>query len=91
VLVGWEAAQTTLDFDGHPTVLYLRTHEQGVEDVRAVLPTTIDPDNPSNVLVTRRPRRSPRNGRRGTPSPPCSWDWRWWRCSWAGSASATPW
>jgi putative ABC transport system permease protein len=53
VLVGWPAATTQLGFDGHPTVIYLKADESYLEDVRAVLPATIDPANPVNVLVTR--------------------------------------
>lgn len=52
VLVGWESARTELDFDGDPTVLYVRTHEPAVEAVRAVLPATINPERPSQVMVT---------------------------------------
>lgn len=53
VLVGWDAARTTLNFDGHPTVIYLRAREPAIETVRSVLPATINPQNPSQVMVTR--------------------------------------
>jgi putative ABC transport system permease protein len=53
VLVGWDAARTQLRFDGHPTVLYLQSDESEIESVRAVLPPTIDPEQPGEVLVTR--------------------------------------
>ncbi|MFG1605097.1 ABC transporter permease [Actinoplanes sp. NPDC049265] len=52
VLVSWEAARTVLDFDGRPTVLYLRAREPAIESVRAVLPATVNPEEPSKVLVT---------------------------------------
>ncbi|MFI1993737.1 ABC transporter permease [Actinoplanes sp. NPDC020271] len=52
-LVGWPAARTYLGFDGHPTVLYVRAHEAAIEDVRAVLPATVNPQSPGNVQVTR--------------------------------------
>jgi putative ABC transport system permease protein len=52
-LVGWEAARTQVNFDGHPTVIYLQSQEDQIEAVRAVLPATIDPQQPSNVQVTR--------------------------------------
>jgi putative ABC transport system permease protein len=52
VLVGWEAARAVLKFDGRPTVLYLRAREPAIESVRAVLPATVNPEEPSKVLVT---------------------------------------
>jgi putative ABC transport system permease protein len=51
VLVGWEAARAELGFDGNPTVLYLRAREPAVEAVRAVLPATVNPEQPSKVQV----------------------------------------
>ncbi|WP_431937186.1 ABC transporter permease [Micromonospora sp. RP3T] len=53
VLVGWEAARDHLRFDGHPTVIYLRCRESAVEAVREVLPATISPVRPGQVVVTR--------------------------------------
>ncbi len=53
VLVGWEVARTELRFDGHPTVLYVRTEEPQLEAVRAVLAETISPERPGQVVVTR--------------------------------------
>ncbi|MEU1602185.1 ABC transporter permease [Micromonospora matsumotoense] len=53
VLVGWPAAQSELGFDGHPTVLYIRSLEPAVEQVRAVLPETVSPERPADVLVSR--------------------------------------
>jgi putative ABC transport system permease protein len=53
VLVGWEAARTQLGFDGHPTVIYVQSRESAIEAVRAVLPATIHPQQPSQVMVTR--------------------------------------
>ncbi|XVU22804.1 ABC transporter permease [Actinoplanes sp. CA-054009] len=52
-LVGWDAARGTLGFDGHPTVLYVRCREQALEDVRAVLPATVNPALPGLVRVSR--------------------------------------
>jgi putative ABC transport system permease protein len=52
-LIGWDAARTQVRFDGHPTVLYLQAQEDQIEAVRAVLPATINPANPADVLVTR--------------------------------------
>ncbi|WBB73969.1 ABC transporter permease [Micromonospora sp. WMMD1128] len=53
VLVGWEAARSHLRFDGRPTVIYLRCRESAVEAVREVLPATISPVEPGQVVVTR--------------------------------------
>lgn len=53
VLVGWEAASTELDFDGHPTVIYVRAEEAQLEAVRDVLAATISPERPGQVVVTR--------------------------------------
>ncbi|MEZ0091945.1 ABC transporter permease [Streptacidiphilus sp. EB129] len=52
VLVGWDAARTQLDFDGHPTVIYLKARESAMEAVRGVLPATIYPQLPGMVLVS---------------------------------------
>ncbi|MBL7257204.1 ABC transporter permease [Paractinoplanes lichenicola] len=53
VLVGWEAARDALDFDGHPTVLYVQSQEAQLEEVRGVLAETIYPERPGRVAVTR--------------------------------------
>jgi putative ABC transport system permease protein len=53
VLVGWEAARTTLKFDGHPTVLYVKAREDALEDVREVLAPTLSPEVPGLVQVSR--------------------------------------
>ena len=53
VLVSWSAARDHLGFDGHPTVLYLQADEASLEAVRAVLPETIHPEQPGQVMVTR--------------------------------------
>lgn len=52
-LVGWHSARTTLGFDQRPTVLYLRAQEAAIDDVRAVLPPTVHPEQPSQVRVSR--------------------------------------
>ncbi|MEV0605391.1 ABC transporter permease [Polymorphospora rubra] len=52
-LIGWSSARALTGFDGHPTVLYIRAHEPAIEDVRTVLPATINPQSPANVQVTR--------------------------------------
>ncbi|WP_030487514.1 ABC transporter permease [Micromonospora chokoriensis] len=53
VLVGWDAAKALLGFDGHPTVVYLKAREDALEDVRAVLPATLNPQLPGLVQVSR--------------------------------------
>lgn len=52
-LIGWPAAATYLDFDGHPTTVYARTDPDAVDAVRAVLGTTANPESPSEVKVSR--------------------------------------
>ena len=52
-LIGWRAAKETLGFDGHPTRIYERSDPDAVDDVRAVLPQTVDPADPSAIAVSR--------------------------------------
>lgn len=52
-LVGWEAAATYLDFDGHPTTVYTRSVEKSVEAVQGVLGATANPESPNEVEVSR--------------------------------------
>ncbi|MEJ3744417.1 ABC transporter permease [Actinomycetes bacterium KLBMP 9797] len=52
-LVGWPAAKSYLDFDGHPTTVYTRSVEASVEAVRAVLAATANPTAPNEVNVSR--------------------------------------
>jgi putative ABC transport system permease protein len=52
-LIGWPAAQDVLGFDGAPTKIYERSPEGAVGDVRAVLPATVNPENPQEVTVSR--------------------------------------
>jgi putative ABC transport system permease protein len=51
-LIGWDAAQTYLGFDGHPTSVYERSTDAAVPQVRALLPRTVNPENPQDVRVT---------------------------------------
>ncbi|MFI9639114.1 ABC transporter permease [Micromonospora sp. NPDC051925] len=53
VLVGWDVAGRLLDFDGHPTVVYVRADESTLDDVRTVLPATVNPQLPGTVDVSR--------------------------------------
>jgi putative ABC transport system permease protein len=52
-LVGWDVAKSALGFDGHPTVVYCRSRDSAVSDVRGVLPATANPRAPSEVKVSR--------------------------------------
>ncbi|MHA7133454.1 ABC transporter permease [Oerskovia turbata] len=52
-LVGREAAEELLDWDGLPTTIYTRTREDAVEQVRAVLGATANPQAPNEVDVSR--------------------------------------
>ncbi|MEV6203331.1 ABC transporter permease [Streptomyces sp. NPDC051771] len=51
-LVGWDAAQRLLGFDGHPTSVYERSTDASVGQVQRLLAPTIDPQNPQNVAVS---------------------------------------
>jgi putative ABC transport system permease protein len=53
VLIGWDAAKEQPAFDGRPTVVYARSDESAIEDVRQVLPPTLNPEQPSLVQVNR--------------------------------------
>jgi putative ABC transport system permease protein len=52
-LVGWAAAQSYLDFDGHPTTVYTRSRDDAVTAVRDVLAATANPEQPDEVQVSR--------------------------------------
>jgi putative ABC transport system permease protein len=53
VLIGFPAAQKYLDFDGHPSTVYVRAATEQVRDVFAVLAATANPESPDEVKVTR--------------------------------------
>jgi putative ABC transport system permease protein len=50
--IGFPVAEQDFAFDGHPTGLYLRTDPGQVSAVAAVLPATVDPAAPGNVVVS---------------------------------------
>jgi putative ABC transport system permease protein len=52
-LVGWPVAQQALGFDGYSTTVYTRTDDDAVENVRAVLASTANPEAPNEVDVSR--------------------------------------
>ncbi|EFL16820.1 predicted protein [Streptomyces sp. C] len=51
-LVGWEAAEQLLGFDGHPTAVYERSADDRVAAVRSLMAQTANPRTPSGVSVT---------------------------------------
>jgi putative ABC transport system permease protein len=53
VLVGFPAAERYLDFDGHPSEIYVRTQNSQVEAVDNILAATANPESPSNVDVSQ--------------------------------------
>lgn len=52
-LIGWDAANTYLRFDGRPATIYVRAVESQVGAVHAVLGRTAKPENPGEVQVSR--------------------------------------
>ncbi len=52
-LVGLPVAQRLLGFDGYPTKIYERSHDDAVEAVRGALAATADPQAPEEVQVSR--------------------------------------
>jgi len=53
ILVGYPAAEKYLHFDGHYSVIYLRTDPEQVADVESVLARTANPAHPEQVDVSR--------------------------------------
>lgn len=52
VFIGWDAACSTFGFDGRSSVVYLTAEESQIEAVRAVLPSTLDPQTPGLIQVS---------------------------------------
>ena len=52
-LIGWQAGQRYLGFDGDVTTAYLRTDPHAVEAVRDLLARTANPEQPNEVKVSR--------------------------------------
>ncbi|MCY0924088.1 MULTISPECIES: ABC transporter permease [unclassified Streptomyces] len=52
-LIGWDAAKTRLGFDGRPTMIYTRTVDSKVDQVRGVLAASANPEAPNEVTVAR--------------------------------------
>jgi putative ABC transport system permease protein len=53
ILIGFPAAETYLDFDGHPTTIYVRPQTDQVTAVQSVLAATANPEAPHEVRVSR--------------------------------------
>ena len=53
VLVGFPAAERYLDFDGHPTTVYVRSVTNETAAVQAVLAATANPEAPNEVDVSQ--------------------------------------
>jgi putative ABC transport system permease protein len=53
VLIGFPAAKAYLDFDGHPTTIYVRSQTSQVAAVQAVLAATANPEAPNEVEVSQ--------------------------------------
>jgi putative ABC transport system permease protein len=53
VLVGFEAAERYLQFDGHANTVYLRAQNSQVAAVQSVLAATADPEAPNEVDVSQ--------------------------------------
>lgn len=53
VLVGFKAAEKYLDFDGHPSEIYVRTVTSQVNAVDSVLAATANPESPNEVDVSQ--------------------------------------
>ncbi len=51
-LIGWEYARA-LGFDGHATTLYERSTDETVTSVWTALPSTVNPEHPGEVSVSR--------------------------------------
>lgn len=52
-LIGWQAAQRYVGFDGDITKLYIRTDPDAVEAVHGLLARTVNPAQPNEVDVSR--------------------------------------
>jgi putative ABC transport system permease protein len=53
VLVGFPAAERYLDFDGHPTEIYVRSVTGQTAAVQSVIAATANPEAPNEVLVSQ--------------------------------------
>jgi putative ABC transport system permease protein len=52
-MIGWAVAQSRLDFDGHPSLEYIRADPSSVVTLQAVLARIANPASPDQVQVNR--------------------------------------
>jgi putative ABC transport system permease protein len=52
-LIGWPVAVSQLRSDGYPTTIYVRTRDDAVVSVQAMLARTANPEHPNEVKVSR--------------------------------------
>jgi putative ABC transport system permease protein len=53
VLIGFPAAETYFNFDGHPTTIYVRADTSQIQAVQPLLAATANPEAPSEVSVSQ--------------------------------------
>ncbi|BAN03534.1 ABC transporter permease [Ilumatobacter coccineus] len=53
VFIGKEAAATTFDVELNPSAIYVRTDPDQIDAVRGVLSSTVDPESPDEVSISR--------------------------------------
>jgi putative ABC transport system permease protein len=53
VLVGFPAAETYLNFDGHPSTIYVRAETSEVAEAQSLLAATANPEAPNEVNVSQ--------------------------------------
>jgi putative ABC transport system permease protein len=53
VLVGYPTAKKYLDFDGHPSTIYVRAQTNQVQTVQSILAATANPEYPNQVDVSQ--------------------------------------
>ena len=53
VLIGYQAAERYLGFDGHPSEIYLRANTDRVNSVHGLLAATANPESPNQVNVAQ--------------------------------------
>ncbi len=51
--IGVPVAEQLFEYEGHPSTIYVRSDVDYIEDVRAVLGRTSNPEDPSEIEVTR--------------------------------------
>lgn len=52
-IIGYGAAEEYFGHDGQVDTIYVRAYPEHVEDVRSVMPATVNPENPEEVQVSR--------------------------------------